>query len=80
MLAPCTLPPGKNCLVRCWYDVDHPDWIFEPRVLDRMLLDIADCATAWHESMPVARPGAALTQLICRYLQEQHRICVEELP
>jgi pimeloyl-ACP methyl ester carboxylesterase len=80
-LCPCTTPPGPNCKVRCWYDVDHPDWIWERRVLDRVFADLdGRCASAWQEPVPTTHAGGMLPQLVARMLESQERICLEELP
>ncbi|GEM_PF-7057978 len=80
-ICPCTPAPGKNCLVRCWYDVQHPDWIYEERVLDRVWQDVNGSSPSWWRAPRAAvRPGAALAQLLGQMLETQHGIHIEELP
>ena len=78
---PCTPTLGKNRLTRCWYDVQHPDWIYEERVLDRMWQDVNGSSPSWwREPRAAERPGAGLAQLLGQMLESCHRIHVEELP
>jgi len=80
-IQPCTPTPTKNCLTRCWYDVQHPDWIFEKRVLDRVWQDANGSSISWWgEPRTAERPSAALAQLIGQMLESQFRIQIEELP
>ena len=80
-ICPCTPAPGKNCLARCWYDVQHPDWIYEKRVLDRMWQDVNGTSRSWwRETRAAERPGAALAQLLGKMLEEERGIHIEELP
>jgi pimeloyl-ACP methyl ester carboxylesterase len=80
-ICPCTAPLEQNCRVRCWYGVDHPDWIWEPRVLTRVLADLEpSCASPWQEPLATPSPGGMLAQLVCRMLEGEQRICLEELP
>jgi pimeloyl-ACP methyl ester carboxylesterase len=80
-ICPATPAPRKNCLTRCWYGVEHPDWIYEQRVLDRVLQDVSGpCPSWWSPPHAAERPGAALAQLLGQMLEEEHCICLEELP
>lgn len=80
-LRPCSPSPGKNCLVRCWFDVEHPDWFWRHRVLDRILQDgLGTAVSPWEAPLAVERPGVGLVQLLCRALESQYRLSIEELP
>lgn len=80
-ICPCSPAPGKYCLTRCWYDVQHPDWIYERRVLDRVWQDINGSHPSWwREPRAAERPGAGLAQLLGQVLESQYRIHVEDLP
>lgn len=80
-ICPTTPAPGQNCLTRCWYNVEHPDWIYEDRVLDRIMQDVKGAgASWWREPRAVERPGAALAQLLGDMLETQLGIAIEELP
>jgi hypothetical protein len=81
VLRPCTPAPGKNCLTRCWYDMQHPDWIVEKRILDAVWQDINGSRTSWwHEPRAAERPSAALAQLLGQMLECRNRIDIQELP
>jgi pimeloyl-ACP methyl ester carboxylesterase len=80
-IGPTSSKPGGNTRTSVWYAVEHPDWIEEPRVLDHLLADLNGGAPSWWRApRPVEGPGAALAQLMCRLLEENHRVTVEELP
>jgi pimeloyl-ACP methyl ester carboxylesterase len=80
-ICPCTPSPGKNGLVRCWYDITHPDWLYEPRVLDRLWQDVnGSAASFWQTPRAESSAGGALAQLIGRMLEEEYRVHIEEMP
>ncbi|MCI0682947.1 MAG: hypothetical protein L0Y71_12660 [Gemmataceae bacterium] len=80
-IRPCTPALGKNGLVRCWYGASHADWLYQPRLLDRLWEDVNGTASSWwREPRAQASAGAALTQLLGRMLEEEYRIHIEELP
>ena len=80
-IRPSTPAPGKNCVTHCWYNVEHPDWFYEARILDRLWQDLNGLSASWWcEPRPAERPGAALAQLLGQMLEEEHGIHIEELP
>ena len=80
-ICPTTPAPRKNCLTRCWYDVEHPDWIYDERILQRMWQDVSGTGSSWwREPRAVERPGAGLAQLLGRMLETDYGIAIEDLP
>lgn len=78
---PCAPGSGPNCRVHCWPAVEHYEWIWEERVLDRLLQDLSPaCPARWNEPVPVTHAGGLLPQLVYRMLDRQQGICMEEFP
>jgi hypothetical protein len=76
---PATL--GANCIIRCFGEIEHPYWDVDGRVLDRILGEaIPDYRPAWHAQLGVARWGLSLSELMCRALESECNISVEDPP
>jgi pimeloyl-ACP methyl ester carboxylesterase len=72
---------GENCMIRCFGEVEHPSWDVEGRVLDRILGEaVADFRPLWHSQLPLARWGLSLSELLCRGLEDECHISVEDPP
>jgi hypothetical protein len=72
---------GDNCMIRCFGDIEHPYWDETARVLDRILGETtADFRPPWHSKLGLARWGLSLSELMCRALEAECHISIEDPP
>ena len=72
---------GANCMIRCFGEIEHPYWDVDGRVLDRILGEtVTDFRPLWHSQLGLARWGLSLSELMCRALETECHISVEDPP
>ena len=72
---------GANCMIRWFRDIEHPYWDVQQRVLDRIIGEtVADFRPAWQSELGLARWGYCLGELMCRALEVECRVSVEDPP
>jgi hypothetical protein len=68
-------------MIRCFGEIEHPYWDVDGRVLDRVLGEtVADFRPLWHSQLGLARWGLSLSELMCRALESECHISVEDPP
>lgn len=73
--------PGENCMIRCFGEVEHPYWDVDQRVLDRIVGETSpDYRPPWQAQLHLAGWGLSLSELLCRGLEAQCHISVEDPP
>ncbi len=72
---------GENCLIRCFREIEHPNWDAEARVLDRILGErLPDFRSPWHAQLGAARWGLSLSDLMSQALEAEFHISLEDPP
>jgi hypothetical protein len=70
---------GGDVLARRFDKIEHPEWIFAPRVLDLLIKECDGPCPVW-QAGTCATTGGQLSTLLCRALAEQTRISIEDAP
>jgi hypothetical protein len=72
---------GANGMIRWFRDIEHPYWDVQQRVLDRIIGETAaDFQPAWHAELGLARWGFTLGEFMCRALEAECHVSVEDPP